>query len=83
MSKATRPALTKADWRSFGRAAEKWADEAEGAEFRAAVEEIVRRRLEKAWAQGYNRGWTDGVRDANEDDGGGFAVRRANPYRAA
>jgi hypothetical protein len=77
----TRPALTKADWTAFGRAAEKWADEQGGAEFRAAVEAIVRERLIRAWEQGYDRGFTDGVKDATEDDGGGYAPRATNPYR--
>lgn len=77
-----RPALTKADWAAFGRAATKWADDEHGAEFHAAVEGIVRNRLVKAWRQGYARGWTDGVDDATRDDGGiGYTDgMKRNPY---
>jgi hypothetical protein len=85
MSKATRPALTKRDWEKIGRASVRWADDAEGAEFRAAIDGIVRERIIKAWDQGYDRGWDEGVRDATRDDGGAgyWAAIRRNPYRGS
>lgn len=78
-----RPALTKRDWERFGRAAAKWADDDAGSEFRAAIEAIVRDRLIKAWDQGFDKGWADGVNDATREDGGaGYTEDRArNPYR--
>lgn len=73
-----RPALTKADWKAFGQAAERWADNSGGAEFRAAVEGIIQRRLAKAWSQGFTRGWDEGVKDATSDEGGNRTP--PNPY---
>lgn len=75
----SRQALTKADWTAFSRAANREPGDAVGAEFRAEVEKIIRRRLIKAWDEGYNRGWADGVDDATQDDG---ATPSRNPYRA-
>lgn len=77
----SRPALTKADWKRIGAASLRFADDVDTTRFREAVDAIVRARVMKAWEQGYDRGWTDGVKDATQDDGGGYAVRSANPYR--
>lgn len=72
----TRPALTRADWRRINRATRISEPEA----FREAVDAVVRDRMRLAWDQGFDRGWTAGVRDANRDDGGGMAGRPRNPY---
>lgn len=69
--------LTRADWSAIGRASLRWADDAGGAEFRAAVEAVVRRRLALAWRRGYSAGWSDGVSDAVHDEPG---PQRSNPF---
>lgn len=68
--------LTKADWQRIGAASVKWADEQDAAPFREAVEEVVRARLVKAWAQGHHRGWIEGVADANDTP----VLTAVNPY---
>jgi hypothetical protein len=56
-----------------------WGDGADGTQFRAEVEAMFEPVSSRRGTKGLDKGWTAGVRDANE--GEADPLRPKNPYR--